>query len=91
MILRILIMILVYSFLGWLLCDIDPNDTYYWYSGIWHGLFFICNWVRSWFGDALYKAESYTTAYNVFYWIFSIISTVGFVFGGAAGAYSGRR
>lgn len=26
-------------FMGWYLCDINPNDTYSWYSGIWHGLF----------------------------------------------------
>ena len=40
-------------FMGWYLCDINPNDTYSWYSGIWHGLFFIPNWFRSWFGDAI--------------------------------------
>ena len=44
-------------FMGWYLCDINPNDTYSWYSGIWHGLFFIPNWLRSWFGDAMYKAN----------------------------------
>jgi hypothetical protein len=77
---RIIVTILVYSFLGWLLCDIDANKEYTWYSGIWHGMFFIANWIRSWFGDALYKAENYTTAYNVFYWIFSISSVIGFLF-----------
>lgn len=76
---RILISILVYSFFGWLLCDIDANKEYTWYSGIWHGLFFIANWIRSLFSDALYKAETYTTAYNVFYWIFSIFSVIGFL------------
>ncbi len=40
------------------------------------------NWVRSWFTDALYKAEDYTAGYNVFYWIFSIFSVIGFIFGG---------
>ena len=81
MIIRILITILVYCFLGWLLCDIDPNKEYTWYSGIWHGLFFVVNLVRSWFSDALFKAEIYTNAYNVFYWIFSIFSVLGFLFG----------
>ena len=85
MITRLLITILVYSFFGWLLCDIDPDETYTWYSGIWHGYFFMCNWIRSWFSDAIYKAESYTTAYNVFYWIFSIISVLSFLGG------SGKR
>ena len=79
---RILITILVYSFFGWLLCDIDPDKTYGWLSGIWHGLFFVCNFIRSWFSDALFKANEYTTAYDVFYWIFSIISVLGFIFGG---------
>ena len=88
MIIRILITILVYCLLGWLLCDIDPGKEYTWYSGIWHGLFFVVNLVRSWFTDALYKAEIYTTAYNVFYWIFSALSVLGFVFGGAS---SSRR
>jgi hypothetical protein len=80
MITRILITILVYSFLGWLLCDIDAYTEYTWYSGIWHGMFFIANWIRSWFGDALYKAENYTIAYNVFFWIFSVASVIGCLF-----------
>ena len=82
MIIRIIVTILIYCFLGWLLCDISPYKEYTWYSGIWHGLFFVVNFVRSWFTDALFKAEIYTTAYNVFYWIFSIISVLGFLFGG---------
>ena len=81
MISRILITILVYNFVGWLLCDIDPDRVYTWYSGIWHGMFFVINFIRSWFTDALYKATDYTTAYNIFYWIFSILSTIGFLFG----------
>ncbi len=79
---RIIITILVYCLLGWLFCDIEPGKEYTWYSGIWHGLFFVINFVRSWFTDALYKADNYTTAYNVFYWIFSISSVLGF-FGGS--------
>jgi hypothetical protein len=46
-------------------------------------MFLIANCIRSWFGDALYKAENYTTAYNVFYWIFSISSVIGFLFASA--------
>ncbi len=86
MVIRILITILTYCFLGWLLCDIAPEQEYTWYSGIWHGLFFVVNFVRSWFTDALYKAENYTTAYNVFYWIFSILSVLGSLFGSAGGS-----
>lgn len=79
---RILITVLVYCFLGWLLCDINPGEKYTWFSGIWHGMFFVPNLLRSWFTDALYKAEVYTTAYNVFFWIFSILDVIGTLFGG---------
>ena len=79
---RILITILTFCLVGWLLCDINPDKEYGWLAGIWHGSFFVVNWVRSWFTDALFKAEDYTTAYNVFYWIFSIFSVLGFIFGG---------
>lgn len=78
---RLIITILIYCFLGWLLCDIDPGESYSWYSGIWHGLFFVPNLLRSWFSDAIFKAEIYTSAYNVFYWIFAVLSVLGFVFG----------
>lgn len=70
----IIFFILVSCFAGWLLCDIAPNETYTWYSGIWHGLFFFQNLILSWFTDTLYKAEYYTTAYNVFWWFFTVIS-----------------
>ena len=30
----IIFFILVSCFAGWLLCDIAPNETYTWYSGI---------------------------------------------------------
>ena len=78
---RLIITIVIYCFLGWLLCDIDPGESYSWYSGIWHGLFFVPNLLRSWFSDAIFKAEIYTSAYNVFYWIFAVLSVIGFVFG----------
>lgn len=75
--------ILIYCFLGWLLCDINPNESYTWYSGIWHGMFFIPNLLRSIFTDAIFKANSYTAAYNVWWWIFTILSCLGAVFGDA--------
>ena len=69
--------------LAYLFCEIDsnPDVVYTWYSGIWHGLFFVPNLVLSWFIDVIYKAECYTDAYNVFYWIFSILSTIIAIFG----------
>ena len=69
---RIFVFIFLSCFIGWLLCDIGPNKTYTWYSGIWHGMFFIPNFIRSCIGDALYKANEYTTAYNVWWWITTV-------------------
>ena len=79
---RLCIYIAVMCLVGWLFCDISPEKTYSWYHGIWHGLFFIPNLIRSWFGDALYKANYYTDAYNVWWWITTIMSCIGTVFGG---------
>lgn len=82
MIIRIIIQILVMCVLGWLLCDIELYEKYYWYSGIWHGIFLPINFVRSLiFDDVLYKAKFCTTAYSVFYWIFGIFSVLSFIFG----------
>ena len=80
--LRPLIYVLVSGLIGWLLCDIDVEKVYTWYSGIWHGLFFVPNFIRHLVWNSPYKAEFYTTAYNIFYWIVSIISTFDFIFGG---------
>lgn len=44
---------------------------------------FIPNWFRSWFGDAMYKANYYTTGYNVWWWITTFFSSVSFIIGGA--------
>jgi uncharacterized protein YqhQ len=56
-------------------CNIDPNETYTWYSGIWHGIFVIPNFILSLFGNTICKAENYTTMYNIFWWI-TFISTI---------------
>ena len=69
------------------IAHIDPNKTYTWYSGIWHGMFFIPNFIRSCIGDALYKANEYTTAYNVWWWI----TTVGAVGSTVFGYWGNRR
>lgn len=81
MIRRIVIYILVSCFIGWLFCDINPNKMYTWYSGIWHGIFFIPNFIRSWFTNALYKADYYTSAYNVLWWIFTVSSVLSWLYG----------
>lgn len=60
------------------LCNINSDETYYWYSGIWHGIFVIPNWVLSWFTDDIYcKAPNSTTAYNIWWWISFIFIGLG--------------
>ncbi len=81
-IIPLIIPIIVLTFVTKLLCDIDPNTTYTWYSGIWHGLFFVPNLIRSWLGNALFKAESYTTAYNIWWWIVVIWQGLTILFNG---------
>lgn len=52
------------------LCNINPNETYIWYHGIWHGLFAIPNWVRSWFDIAVIsRATFHSSAYTFWWWI----------------------
>ena len=63
---RIAITIIVYCFVGYLLCNIDCDKNCTQYSGIWYGLFFVTNFLRSWLGDAIYKVNYYNTAYNFF-------------------------
>lgn len=68
------------------LCNISPYEEYVWYHGIWHALFFLPNWILSWFfDDVLYKAVYHTTAYNVWWWI-TIVAMVITTF-----SSSGRR
>lgn len=80
--LRPLSAILVAGLIGWLLCNINVEKEYFWYSGIWHGMFFVPNFIRHLVWHTPYKAELYTTAYNIWYWIFSIGSTFGYLFSG---------
>lgn len=64
------------------ICYINPDKTYSWYSGIWHGIFVIPNWVMSWFVDDLYcKAPLRTTAYHIWWWISFIFIGLS-IFGG---------
>ena len=75
-----LLSLLFYYVCAWLLCDIEPGKEYTWYSGIWHGWFFLPNLVRHWFTGALYKADFYTPAYNVWYWVVSISTVLSTLF-----------
>lgn len=63
------------------LCTIHSGESYGWLSGVWHGCCFIPNWILSLFSDRLLKAEVYTPAYNVWWWIFVIVSWASLMFG----------
>jgi hypothetical protein len=73
---------LAFCLLSTKLCYINPEKSYKWYSGIWHGIFVIPHWVMSWFTDDIYcKAPIRTTAYHIWWWISFIF--LGFsIFGG---------
>jgi hypothetical protein len=63
------------------ICYINPDRSYAWYSGIWHGLFILPHWIVSWFSDEIYcKAPNATVAYSIWWWvtlIFSILIMIG--------------
>ena len=70
-----IVIVLAYYAVAYFLCHIDPEKTYTWYSGIWHGVFWFPNIIMSLFCDSIYaKAPNCTTAYTVFYY-FSIIAS----------------
>ena len=62
--------IAVFMVVAGLLCNVKENELYVWYSGIWHGLFAIPNFIRGLFWDnVLSFANVHTVAYTIFYWI----------------------
>lgn len=78
---------LIICLLSTKICYINPEKNYSWYSGIWHGIFVIPNWIASWFIDYTYcKAPKATTAYS-FWWFTSFI----FLGLGVFGNIFGRR
>ncbi len=65
------------------ICYINPDKTYTWYSGIWHGIFVIPHWVVSWFSDDIYcKAPYSTIGYSIWWWISFIFIGLGMLGGG---------
>lgn len=76
-ILKVALPLLIGITLACLLCNIHEGETYSWLSGIWHGMFFVPNFIRSIFdSDILYKATDYTIMYNVYWWIVSIMEII---------------
>lgn len=76
---RVLIELLIASFVSYILCDIDPNKNYIWYHGVWHGFCFSFNFIMSLFTDQIYKAEYYSIGYNVWWWLLTPISILRFL------------
>ena len=88
----VLLGIVVYWLIGWLLCDISAWEYYSWYSGIWHGLFFPINLLRSFFTDTLYIAPFHSYPYYVLFWITGISTLLSiFDVGHTSGAQSNKN
>lgn len=79
---RLILTLCLYFLAAKFLCNIDVSDSYSWYSGIWHGLFFIPNFILSWFSNTAYKASNQTIAYNIFWWTTTILNILGIFLGG---------
>lgn len=74
---------LVFCLLSTKISFINPDKIYYWYSGIWHGIFVVPHWIVSWFSDDIYcKAPNSTTAYSIWWWIVSIFTVLATIGGG---------
>ena len=80
MAIRFTITFIAYCFVSYVVCNIIPKETYSWYAGIWHGLFFLPNFFRSLFVDVKFKADFYTQGYNICHWIFSFVGSAIYVF-----------
>ena len=74
---RVALPLLISIILACLLCNIHENEMYSWLSGIWHGMFFVPNFIRNLVdSEVLYKATNYTAVYNIFWWLVSIIELI---------------
>lgn len=72
-----IIIIVAYYAAAYFFCHIDPEKTYTWYSGIWHGFFWLPNLIMSLFSDSVHaKAPNCTTWYTIFYFLTIIASSV---------------
>lgn len=73
-----LLVFIIVCFLSTVICDINPDVSYTWYSGIWHGLFVVPHWVVSWFSEeTLLKAPIRTSGYTFWWWTIVVIVCLG--------------
>lgn len=61
--------------MAYFFCDINATSDYSWYSGIWHGLCMVPNFILSLFTDHIVKSANGTLMYDIFFWV----SRVGFI------------
>lgn len=74
---KVIVPLFIGIILACFLCNIYNGETYSWLSGIWHGMFFLPNFVRHLYDpDTLYKASSCTTMYNIYWWFFAITEII---------------
>lgn len=71
---RVLFGTVIYILLGWVLCHVDQFESYTWYSGVWHGIFFVPNILKNLIWHEPYKATICTAGYQMAFWTFSLIS-----------------
>lgn len=80
MIRRILLLALVFVplfLVAYFWCVINPAESYEWLDGIWDGICFVPNYVFSICGEGrIFKAVSFTPAYNICWWIFTVLSVI---------------
>lgn len=74
---KVIIPLLIGVILACWLCNIYDSETYSWLSGIWHGLFFMSNFIRNFINsDILFKAAHYTTIYDIYWWLISTMEVI---------------
>lgn len=77
--LKKVIAFIAYIIVGWIFCTINPHDTYSWYSGIWHGVFFLPNILKTIFWGNPYQARFVTSGYIAWYWVCAVLSVMIFI------------
>lgn len=69
--------VIVYYVSAYFFCSIDPNVSYPWYYGIWHGIFWFPNLIMGVFSESIYaKASDVSIGYHIAYYTSAIISSL---------------
>lgn len=73
----IIVFAVLYYLIAYFFCRINPDVTYSWYSGIWHGIFWFPNLIMSLFSDSIYaKAPNCTFWYSLLYFATIIVCSL---------------